>query len=66
MKSGVESRVNSFKSELEKFSARWHQLKPNDDVIESNDKSKLSQAIEAIKNRKEEFAELNKNKDQLL
>ena len=66
MKNSVESRVNSFKAELEKFAARWYQLKPNDDVIESNDKTKLSQAIEAIKNRKEEFAEINKSKQSLV
>ena len=28
MKSNLESRVSAFRQELDKFSARWHQLKP--------------------------------------
>uniref|UniRef100_H2ZEZ5 Uncharacterized protein n=1 Tax=Ciona savignyi TaxID=51511 RepID=H2ZEZ5_CIOSA len=66
MKAGVESRVESFLAELEKFSARWNQLKPGDDVIESGDKERLANAVKAIKERKEEFAELNQMKEQLL
>nr|CAB3240329.1 cytoplasmic dynein 2 heavy chain 1-like [Phallusia mammillata] len=66
MKSGVQSRVESFVAELEKFSARWHQLKPGNDVIESGDKSRLAEAVKAIKERKDEFSELNQSKDQLL
>ena len=36
MKSNVESRVKNFQQELDKFSARWHQLKPGDDALEGN------------------------------
>jgi len=66
MKSGVQSRVESFLAELEKFAARWHQLKPGDDVIESEDKELLANAVKAIKEKKEEFNELNQTKEQLL
>nr|XP_026693267.1 cytoplasmic dynein 2 heavy chain 1-like isoform X1 [Ciona intestinalis] len=66
MKAGVESRVDSFLAELDKFSARWNQLKPGDDVIESGDKERLANAVKAIKDRKDEFAELNHTKEQLL
>ncbi|CAK8696967.1 unnamed protein product [Clavelina lepadiformis] len=66
MKAGVESRVESFMAELEKFTARWRQLKPGDDAIESGDKKRMAEALEGIKQRKEEFAELNQRKEQLL
>lgn len=66
MKANVENNVERFSSDLEKFTLRWKQLKPGDDVIESGDKEKLSKAIQDIKDRKEEFSDLNKRKDNLI
>ena len=66
MKAGVESRVESFLAELNKFAARWNQLKPGDDAIESNDKSRLDEAVQRIKEKKVEFSDLNRTKNQLL
>ncbi|XP_074649972.1 cytoplasmic dynein 2 heavy chain 1-like [Tubulanus polymorphus] len=65
MKSNVESRVKAFEQELEKFAARWHQLKPKDDVLEG-DQEKCLQAVTMIKEKHEEFQELDKTRATLL
>ena len=61
MKSNVESRVKNYEQELEKFSARWHQLKPGDDALDG-DHDKCLQAVQSIKERKQEFDELEKTR----
>lgn len=57
MKSNVESRVNAFQQELEKFGARWHQLKPKD-IDEYNDRQACMAAVTSIKERRAEFSEI--------
>ena len=66
MKAGVESRVESFQAELSKFAARWNQLKPGDDAIESGDPTRLAEAVQRIKEKKEEFKELQQSKEQIM
>ena len=66
MKKGVETRVSEFMKEVKKFSGRWNQLKPGNDVIESGDPKRLSEAIKKIKEKKEEFKELIETKAALL
>ena len=65
MKSNVESRVKNFQQELDKFSARWHQLKPGDDALEGN-KERTTQAIQIIKDKRQEFKELEETKKTLM
>ena len=65
MKSNVESRVKTFQQDLDKFAARWHQLKPGDDALEGN-KERTNQAIQVIKDKREEFKELEETKKTLL
>ena len=65
MKTNVESRVRAFQQELEKFAARWHQLKPGDDALDG-DKEKCLQAVQSIKERKLEFEELVKTRSTLV
>ena len=57
MCSKVEGEVNSFTQELEKFSSRWHQLKPKDDLLEG-DKMACTNALSSLKERRAEFNEL--------
>ena len=66
MKAGVQSRVESFMAELSKFAARWQQLKPSDDAIESNDPARLNEALQRIKEKKQEFSELLERRKQLV
>ncbi len=64
MKTNVESRMKAFDQELEKFAARWHQLKPGNDVLDG-DPRKWTEAIESIKERLHEFEELDKTRQSL-
>lgn len=66
MKSNVESRVDKFRSELEKFSARWNHAKPTPDVIEAGDKEACLKAVELVKEKKVEFDEVQKTKNSLM
>lgn len=65
MKTNVESRVKTFRQDLDKFSSRWHQLKPGDDAMDG-DQEKCIQAVHSIKERKLEFEELMKTRDSLV
>ena len=64
IKKNVESRIKAFQQEMEKFAARWHQLKPSDDLIEG-DKLACSKALQSLKDRRAEFNELLQTADQL-
>lgn len=64
MSTKVESEVNVFIQELDKFSARWHQLKPHDDVIGS-DKQAIVNALASLRERGAEFDELVKSANRL-
>ena len=66
MKSNVESRVKNYDEQLNKFSARWHQLKPGDDVLESSDRKAALAAVQSIKERKQEFDELEVTRQALM
>ena len=64
IKKNLESRIKAFHQELEKFSARWHQLKPSDNIVEG-DKLACSKALRSLKDRRAEFDELLLMVDQL-
>lgn len=65
MKSNVESRVNAFKQNLDKFAARWHQLKPKDIDMEGDNEACIN-AVISIKERRAEFNELEERKEKLM
>lgn len=65
MKSNVESRVNAFKQNLDKFAARWHQLKPKDIDMEGDNEACIN-AVNSIKERRAEFNELEESKEKLM
>lgn len=66
MKGNVMSRINIYLQDLEKFKARWDQLKPSDDVIETGDQDVLEKSAQIIKEKKEEFDELETIKEKLM
>ena len=67
MRSNVESRVRSFQQELDKMGARWHQLKPSKDLLDDvENRDACLQAIANIRQKKEEFEEMEKTKDSLM
>ncbi|RXM28913.1 Cytoplasmic dynein 2 heavy chain 1 [Acipenser ruthenus] len=66
MKSNVESRIKMYEQELEKFKARWDQLKPNDDIIETGNLEALQKCVQTIKEKKAEFGELENTRKKLI
>lgn len=67
MKSNVESRVRSFQQELEKAAARWHQLKPSKELLDdAENRDACLKAIATIRQKKEEFEEMEKTKESLM
>lgn len=58
MKGNVKSRLQIYYQELEKFKARWDQLKPGDDVIEAGQQNALDKSAKSIKEKKIEFDDL--------
>lgn len=58
MKGNVKSRLQIYYQELEKFKARWDQLKPGDDIIETGQPCTLDQSAKSIKEKKIEFDDL--------
>ena len=64
MKKELMSRVDGFQQELERFSARWHQLKPAN-IDADADKKTCIEAINNIKERRVEFNDLVQRKDKL-
>lgn len=65
MRSNVQGRVKAFHQEVEKFSARWHQLKPGDDALEG-DEVTCNKAVAVIKEKRQEFQELEENEKKLV
>lgn len=66
MKGNVKSRLQIYYQELEKFKARWDQLKPGDDVIETGQLNTLDQSAKSIKEKKVEFDDLEVIRKKLL
>ena len=57
MVSKAEAEVHAFSLELEKFAARWHQLKPSEELLDG-DKEAAQAALASLKERRAEFNEL--------
>jgi len=57
MKADAESRINTFNQQLEKFAARWHQLKPQDINMDSDHEVCVT-AMASLSDRRAEFDEL--------
>ncbi|XP_053095782.1 cytoplasmic dynein 2 heavy chain 1 isoform X3 [Pangasianodon hypophthalmus] len=66
MKNSVSGRVSVYLQELQKFRSRWDQLRPADDVIESCDPDALQRCVERVREKREEFNELENTRTKLL
>lgn len=64
LKQNVTSRVQAFQQEIDKFAARWHQLKPKSDTLDA-DRTTVMNAVAFIKEKRLEFDELNQQRDKL-
>ncbi|KAJ3140439.1 Cytoplasmic dynein 2 heavy chain 1 [Physocladia obscura] len=63
LRNAIDGRRQAFISNMEKFSARWRQLKPTMEHINENNYSE--KAMKSIKDRKVELEELISVKDQI-
>uniref|UniRef100_A0A4W5JP42 Dynein cytoplasmic 2 heavy chain 1 n=1 Tax=Hucho hucho TaxID=62062 RepID=A0A4W5JP42_9TELE len=66
MRSNAESRVQAYRLELDRFRARWDQLKPRDEVIETGDQAALLASVQTIRDKRQEFQELEVTRTRLL
>ncbi|XP_057206860.1 cytoplasmic dynein 2 heavy chain 1 isoform X3 [Triplophysa rosa] len=66
MKGNVETRLQVYMQDLQKFRARWDQLKPSYDIIESGDHETLQGCAQNIRDRRAEFDELEKTRKKLM
>lgn len=65
MKKELMNRVDHFAQELERFSSRWHQLKPAH-IDADADKKTCNDAVSNIKERRAEFDDLLGQKEKLM
>lgn len=63
LKKNLKSRIDSFNQDIEKVSARWHQLKPKDSDLE--DEKKCIDALNVVKDRDLEVAEYIKQAEKI-
>ena len=57
MKTNVESRIKNFEQNLEKFEARWNQLKPKEAALDGGSDQGM-EAVKIIREKKMEFDEI--------
>ncbi|VDD79211.1 unnamed protein product, partial [Mesocestoides corti] len=60
LKANIESRVKAFEGHLEKFCARWHHLRPSNELLHSGDRKQCLEAVKIIQHQKSEFDEIEK------
>ncbi|XP_076002176.1 cytoplasmic dynein 2 heavy chain 1 isoform X2 [Genypterus blacodes] len=66
MRTNATSRIHAYRADLERFKARWDQLKPKDDVLESGDHAALLASLQTIRDKQQEFQELELVRNKLL
>ncbi|KAJ3022561.1 Cytoplasmic dynein 2 heavy chain 1 [Thoreauomyces humboldtii] len=63
LRTQIEGRRQAFLTEVDKFAARWHQLKPK--LEDANKPQAAIEAVQFIKDRRVEFSEIHKSAAQL-
>ncbi|KAM9359311.1 cytoplasmic dynein 2 heavy chain 1 isoform 6-T6 [Symphorus nematophorus] len=66
MRSNAAGRINAYRADLERFKARWDQLKPKDEMLEMGDHSALLACLQTIRDKQQEFQELELVRSKLL
>ncbi|KAM4566457.1 cytoplasmic dynein 2 heavy chain 1 isoform 3-T3 [Odontesthes bonariensis] len=66
MRSHAAGRISAYRADLERFKARWDQLKPKDEMLESGDHAALLACLQTIKDKQQEFQELELVRSKLL
>lgn len=58
MRSNAASHIDTYRADLERFKARWDQLKPKHETLETGDHAALLTCLQTIKDKQQEFQEL--------
>ncbi|XP_008299945.1 cytoplasmic dynein 2 heavy chain 1 [Stegastes partitus] len=66
MRSNATGRINAYRADLERFKARWDQLKPKDEMLEAGDHAALLACLQTIRDKQQEFQELELVRSKLL
>lgn len=66
MRSNAAGHINAYRADLERFKARWDQLKPKDELLETGHHAALLACIQIIKEKQQEFQELELVRSKLL
>ncbi|XP_013869519.1 cytoplasmic dynein 2 heavy chain 1 [Austrofundulus limnaeus] len=66
MRNHVAGRINAYRADLERFKARWDQLKPKDEILETGDHAALLACLQTIRDKQQEFQELELVHNKLL
>ncbi|CAH8626081.1 unnamed protein product [Dicrocoelium dendriticum] len=66
MKRNTDSRTKTYLTALEKLASRWYHLKPGRELLENGDYEACKAAISMIRERQNEFAELETTRQGLL
>jgi dynein heavy chain 2 len=61
----VSGHVQSFNGDVERFAARWNQLKPNNDTLDA-DRATVLKAVAFIKEKRQEFDDLKVQSQKLM
>ncbi|XP_041850617.1 cytoplasmic dynein 2 heavy chain 1 [Melanotaenia boesemani] len=66
MRSHATGHISAYRTDLERFKARWDQFKPKDEVLETGDHAALLGCLQTIKDKQQEFQELELVRNKLL
>lgn len=66
MRSNAAGRIEAYRADLERFKARWDQLKPKDEMLDTSDHAALLACLQTIRDKQQEFQELELVRNKLL
>ncbi|KAI3354358.1 hypothetical protein L3Q82_018881, partial [Scortum barcoo] len=66
MRGNAAGRIDAYRADLERFKARWDQLKPKDEVLETSDHAALLACLQTIRDKQQEFQDLELVRSKLL
>ncbi|XP_038123892.1 cytoplasmic dynein 2 heavy chain 1 [Cyprinodon tularosa] len=66
MRNHASARISAYMADLERFKARWDQLKPKDEMLETGDHPALLACLQTIRDKQQEFQEMELIRNKLL
>ena len=66
MRGNVSSRTKRLADDVERLHSLWNQFKPRAEILSSDDRMALMKAVDFIREKRQQFNELEKQRDKLL